>query len=510
MLRSLRNFVHLNRIAFILARYDALFSLEACGISSLLLLPLRFIPSKHQNLSPGNRLALAVEQLGPSFIKLGQTLSTRADIIGEALARDLADLRDNLAPFPSEIAQKILEEDLGTLENIFLQVDEPIAAASIAQVHHAVTLEGKHLAIKILRPGIEKAFARDLDLFFWLAEIIEKRLPKYRRLKPIEIVKTLEESVSFELDMRFEGAAAQELRDNTTHDVGFYVPEIDWRYTTRRVLAMEWVDGIRIHDVDALKNAHHDLTKILSNASMAFFNQVFRDGFFHADLHPGNLFVDKDSNIVVVDFGIMGRVDEENRLYLAEILRGFLQQDYTHVAQVHIDAGYVPANQSVERFAQACMAIGKPIMGRPLNEISVGKLLGQLFAITETFQMETQPQLLLLQKTMVLAEGIGRMLNPSVNMWQTSEPLVESWIRDHFGVKAKASQLAGQGMDILRTLPKAIKDGHAMITETRMHGLKLHPATLAQFRGPAARRAGPWRFIAWVSIFALAVSLYLR
>lgn len=403
----------------------------------------------------GKGLARALENLGPAFIKLGQALSTRSDIIGEETAADLSRLRDRLPPFPA--ARAIIAAELkAPVESLFREFEnKPVAAASIAQVHRAVTKDGRDVAVKILRPGIEKAFARDLDLFFWLAEMAERRRP---RLKPKEVVKTLKESVFFELDLRFEAAAATELKENMEkHDTGFRVPAVDWNLTSRRVLVMEWVDGIKLDDAEAIKAAGFSSTEILTKAAKSLFAQVFMDGFFHADLHPGNLFVDKNGDLAAVDFGIMGRLDRKSQLYMAEILRGFLTGDYRKVAEVHFTAGYVPPNKSVDAFAQACMAVARPITGKPQNEISVAKLLGQMFSIAAEFEMETQPQLLLLQKTMMVTEGVGRMLNPNLNIWELARPMLETWAEEHFSPAGKIKDAARQGFELLQKLPQTLR-----------------------------------------------------
>ncbi len=515
VLRAGRNLVRLVEIAFILARYDALFALEDMiggGIAFRALRVIRRHDAERAVFRPGQRLALALQAMGPSFIKLGQALSTRADLIGEAVATDLSSLQDRLPPFPASEARRTIEMELGRPVGLLFREfdDRPIAAASIAQVHLAVTSEGEDVAVKVLRPGIVAAFNRDLDLFLWLARLIERTRPSLRRLRPVAVVETLAETVRQEMDLRFEAAGAAELRENFAGDPTFHVPRVDWARTSQKVLTLERVSGIRVDDRAALIEAGHDVHVIMANAAGAFFNQVFRDGFFHADLHPGNLFIDAKGAIVVVDFGIMGRLDRKTRYYLADMLLAFLQGDYRRVAEVHFEAGYVPARQSLEAFAQACRSIGEPILGRPLHEISLGRLLAQLFQVTEQFQMETQPQLLLLQKTMVLAEGVGRLLDPTVNMWTLARPLIEEWMRENRGPEARLRDAAAEMMAVLERLPGLIKDLEklgGMINEGG--GLPLHPDTLAEIaKRDAVELLGLPLWIIALALAAIAVALW--
>jgi len=515
VLRAGRNLVRLVEIAFILARYDALLALDGVIGPGLALKPLRFLRRRDAALArlrPGQRLAAALGAMGPSFIKLGQALSIRADLVGEVVAADLSTLQDRLPPFPGSAAREMIEEELGqSVSVLFRQFDDtPVAAASIAQVHLAVTFDGEEVAVKVLRPGIAAAFARDLDLFFWLARLIERTQPALRRLKPVAVVETLAETVRQEMDLRFEAAGASELRQNFAGDPTFRVPRVDWARTGRNVLTLERVSGVRVDDRAALIAAGHDVHAIMANAASAFFNQVFRDGFFHADLHPGNLFIDATGAIVAVDFGIMGRVDRKTRYYLADMLLAFLQGDYRRVAEVHFEAGYVPARQSLEAFAQACRSIGEPILGRPLHEISLGRLLAQLFQVTEQFQMETQPQLLLLQKTMVLAEGVGRLLDPSVNMWTLARPLIEGWMRENRGPEARLRDLAADLSSALTRLPALLSDlerlGGAIVEGG---GLPLHPETVAAIaRRRAVELLGLPLWIIALALAAIAIALW--
>ena len=439
----MRNILRLIRVSFVMGRYGALFALKELELPPSLRMVASVMTigiSAHGR--PGERLAKALENLGPSFIKLGQALSTRADLVGENFARDLSSLQDRVPPFPAHKARAVIEEELGlSIEELFKEFDdEPVAAASIAQVHKATTQEGRVVAVKVLRPKIEQIFQRDLDWLLWLAHIVERNSTTMKRLKPIEVMQEMAETVRIEMDLRFEAAAAAELRDNFVGDESFIVPLIDWKHTARRVLVTEWVQGINIADKNALLAAGHNLDVLLKTAAECFFKQIFRDGFFHADMHPGNIFIGTRGELIVVDFGIMGRVKKEARLFLAQTLLAFLKRDYRAVAQLHMDYGFVPQTKSVDAFAQACRSIGEPIMGLPVNEISIGKLLGQLFKVAEDFDIQTDPSFFLLHKTLMMAEGIGRMLNPNINMWQLSEPLISQWAQENFGIRAKLKE----------------------------------------------------------------------
>jgi ubiquinone biosynthesis protein len=507
---GLRNLARLARIGLILGRYDALFLFY--GIANLqpylrfacaLLRRRRGIAA----LRSGQRLAAALNELGPSFIKLGQLLSTRSDLLGEEVAADLAALQDRLPPFPGSEARTEIETEFGRpLTALFTAFDETaIAAASIAQVHFARTADGREVAVKVLRPGIAAAFARDLDLFRWLAAWLERLQPGLRRLKPVEVVRTLAEIVRFEMDLRFEAAAASELAENFAGDLGFRVPRVDWPRTGRVVLTLERITGVRVDDRDAIIAAGHAVTTVLEKAAGAFFNQVFRDGFFHADLHPGNMFVADDGALVVVDFGIMGRLDRATRFYLADMLLGFLSGNYRRVAEVHFAAGYVSAAQSVDTFTQACRSIGEPILGLSLQEISIARLLAQLFRVTEQFGMETQPQLLLLQKTMVLVEGVGRRLDPEVNIWTLARPLIEAWMRDNRGPEARLRQGLDLAVEIVDRLPRLLRNLDSLIDDMARDGVVLHAETLAAHAAAQARRAYLAVIPLWIAAAAVAV-----
>ncbi len=510
MRRALRNIGRLLRIAWILGRWDALFPLKDYGLVPAVTFLAGMAPRKRGLGRPGQRLANALQALGPSFIKFGQALSTRPDLIGEEIAAELSELQDHLPPFSAQEARAIIESEFGRpLDSLFQDfTDEPVAAASIAQVHLAITASGEPVAVKILRPGVERAFERDLELFYWLAELAERTLPSWRRLRPVDVIRTFAQSVMVEMDLRFEAAAASELRQNFAEESGFLVPAVDWRRTSRRVLTLERVEGIPIDERQALIDAGHDPHEVLGKAAGAFFHQVFRDGFFHADLHPGNLMVDPGGNVVAVDFGIMGRLDRETRRYLAEMLLGFLTGNYERVAEVHFEAGYVPRRKSKAAFVQALRSIGEPILGRPVNEISIAHLLAQTFQITEAFEMETQPQLLLLQKTMLMAEGLTRRLAPDQNMWIFTQPLIESWARENLVAQARLRDALSEILDAAARLPRLAARAERVLEELE-DGVKIEPASI---KAMAGKRRGPSALHALLTLIAglLAALLALQ
>jgi len=406
---------------------------------------------------PGEKLCIALEEMGTTFIKLGQFLATRPDIIGEELAKNLEKLQDKLPAFDMYEAKKIIKKEIGDnqFKNI-LELSEPIAAASIAQVHIAKIKnenQDKEIAIKILRPDIEKLFNEELDALMLFAYIVENTFSKAKRLKLVEVVHLLREITNIEMDLRFEAAAANELYENTKNDKGFNVPKIYWNYTTKKVLALDKVDGISIREHEKLKELSIDLKILAENLIQHFLKQAIRDGFFHGDMHQGNLFVDQQGNIIPVDFGIMGRLDKNNRKFLAEILYGFIQRDYTKVAEVHFQAGLVPQDASKEEFAQALRSVGEPIFGQSIKDISGGNLLAQLFEITEKFNMPTQTPLLLLQKTMVVVEGVARKLYPETNIWEVSRPVLEDWLKDMKSPKSTLDTAINTSAEIIKRIP---------------------------------------------------------
>jgi len=385
----------------------------------------------------------ALTALGPAYIKFGQVLSTRPDLVGDGLATELRVLQDKLPPFPVNVAKDSIARELGdTVDNLFTDFSEPVAAASIAQVHKAKLREtGEDVAVKVLRPGIEKAFRKDIDAFYLAARVIELLSPSSRRLRPTDVIAHFEGVVLGELDLRLEASSASEFAANTSKDSGFQLPDIKWNASGRRVMTMGWADGVAMGDNAALDNAGHDRVKLGENILQLFLSHALRDGYFHADMHQGNLKVAANGDIIAYDFGIMGHIDEYTRRVYAEILYGFIKRDYRRVAEVHFEAGYVPANRDVDEFARALRAVGEPIFGMDASRISMGSLLTYLFEVTERFGMETRTELILLQRTMVVVEGVARSLSPDINIWKVARPVVESYIKQSIGPAAMARDL---------------------------------------------------------------------
>ncbi len=385
----------------------------------------------------------ALSALGPAYIKFGQILSTRPDLVGDELATQLRVLQDKLPPFPVEAAKRSVEDQLGRpVEDVFDEFSPPVAAASIAQVHRARLRDtGEAVAIKVLRPGIEKAFRTDIDAFYFAARMIEVLSPASRRLRPTDVIAHFEGVVMGELDLRLEAASASEFAANTTGDEGFKLPSINWPLSGRRVMTMGWADGAPLGDNAALDAAGHDRVALGERVLQLFLSHALRDGYFHADMHQGNLKVAPTGEIIAYDFGIMGHIDEYTRKVYAEILYGFIKRDYRRVAEVHFEAGYVPPDRDVNEFARALRAVGEPIFGMDATQISMGNLLSYLFEVTERFGMETRTELILLQRTMVVVEGVARSLSPQINIWQVARPVVEDYIRKNIGPRAVAHDL---------------------------------------------------------------------
>jgi ubiquinone biosynthesis protein len=403
--------------------------------------------------------AAAFQAIGPAAIKLGQTLATRPDIVGEEAAANLLTLQDSLPPVGFEPIKREIEASFGRpIDQLFASVDpNPVGSASVAQVYRAVTTEGRDVAIKVLRPGIREKFAADIETYEWAAAHVEALGGEVARLRPRAVIANFKRWTLRELDLRREAASASELAEAMKGHDGYRVPDIDWDRTSSRVMTIEWIDGIKISDLAALREAGHDMPLLARRLVLAFLTQAISAGFFHADMHQGNLFVRGDGTIVAIDFGIMGRINRQARQWLAEILYGLTTGDYRRVAEIHFEAQYVPSYHSVDEFATALRAVGEPMRGKPVSELSVGQMLDGLFAITRDFDMQTQPHLLLLQKTMVMVEGLATALHPSINMWDVSGPFVKDWIRDELGPEAAIADRLRQDTDTLLRLPALIR-----------------------------------------------------
>ncbi len=410
----------------------------------------------------------ALTALGPAYIKFGQILSTRPDVVGNELATQMRILQDKLPPFSMAEAKKMIEAELNKpLKEAFQEFSEPVAAASIAQVHRAkLASDGSDVAVKVLRPGIEKAFRRDIDAFYFAAKMVELLAPSSRRLRPVEVIQHFEGVVLGELDLRLESSSAGEFGKNTENDAGFQLPKVNWSLSGKSIMTLDWVEGISAGDNSALDAAGHSRKNISERLLQLFLQHALRDGFFHADLHQGNLKIASNGDIIAYDFGIMGRIDEYTRRVYAEILFGFIRRDYKRVAEVHFEAGYVPADKDVDEFAQALRAVGEPIFGMDATQISMGRVLTYLFDVTEQFGMETRTELILLQRTMVVVEGVARSLHPQINIWEVASPIVQDYIKQSIGPKALARDLLNTVRVLARFGPKLPQIAEAALIKT--------------------------------------------
>ncbi len=516
MISALAHFTRMARVGFVLAREGALALVDPSVLppAARALIRLGRLIERRGAGSSATRLAAAMTRLGPSYVKFGQFLATRPDVVGMKIAEDLSALQDRMAPFPMEQARAAIEAAHGeTVEAIFAEFGEPVAAASIAQVHRARLKDGSEVAVKILRPGIRDRFNRDLASMRFGAELAESRSPEARRLRFSGVVETLARSVTMEMDLRLEAAALSEFAENTRDDADFRVPRPDWQLTAREVLVDEWIDGIRLSDTEALRAAGHDLAGLGRNVIQSFLKHAIRDGFFHADMHPGNLFVDAQGRLVAVDGGIMGRLGHKERRFLAEILLGFITRDYRRVAEVHFEAGYVPAHHAVEDFAQAIRAVGEPIHDKRADEISMAKVLTLLFEITGLFDMATRTELVMLQKTMVVVEGVARSLDPHLDMWTTAEPVVREWITRNLGPLGRIEE-AGRGARTLAfslaSLPETAARAERVLgqlEDASRQGFALDERSVQAIGRAEARRNrwGNWALWAIAALLAYAV-----
>ena len=507
------SFIHILRLAragFVLAHEGVFAKVDPGMVPASMRLPLMLsrLIARREAKSGMNRLAIAIERLGPSYVKLGQFLATRPDVVGPQVVRDLEMLQDRMAPFGREVAVKTIEASFDRkLEEIFVELGEPVAAASIAQVHKAKVPDQhgeRDVAVKILRPGVERRFARDLSDMYFAARFAERHFAEARRLRMVEVVDTLARSVRMEMDFRLEAAAASEFGENCEKDPDFRVPAIDWDRTSRDVLTLEWIDGTPMSDFAGLERQGYNLPSLGRTVIQSFLRHALRDGLFHADMHPGNLFVDRQGRLCAVDFGIMGRLGLKERRFLAEILYGFITRDYQRVAEVHFEAGYVPSHHRVEDFAQAVRAIGEPIHSRTADQISMAKLLTLLFEITALFDMHTRTELVMLQKTMVVVEGVARKLDPHLDMWSTADPVVRSWIEENLGPIGKLSDVGRVASKFGRAalaLPEMLDRAERLtqrLEDATKHGFALSPASVDAIGRAEARRARWGNAALWV------------
>ncbi len=454
-MRSLLRFINISRV-LIRYRLDNLI-LSTPLLKSfkplVYLTPWHYLPSSR--LSRGERIRRALEDLGPIFIKFGQTLSTRRDLLPDDIGDELAKLQDNCPPFPAAESKAIIEAALGeSVKELFSSFDdEPLASASIAQVHSAVSLDGDEIIVKVVRPGIKKKIKRDLRLLYAFAALAEKH-PDGKRLCPIEAVSEFESIIYNELNMMAEAANASLLRKNFSDSDLLYVPKVNWDLCRSNVLVIERIYGTPISDVEALKGSGVDLKILAENGVVIFFTQVFEHNFFHADMHPGNIFVGKGEQYIGVDFGIMGTLSEEDQYYLAQNFLAFFNQDYKRVAEVHLESGWVPEGTSILEFENAIRSVCEPIFQKPLSEISFGLVLLSLFKEARRFNISIQPQLLLLDKTLLNIEGLGRTLYPDLDLWATAKPFLEKLVKDKYSLKGSVKQISEQLPELIAELPQ--------------------------------------------------------
>ena len=518
MIVPLGSFLRLGRAGFVLARAGVFNDVNTALLPPAAKLPLalaRAIGRRSRTTGAAGLDALpgAIGRLGPSYVKLGQFLATRPDVVGPDVVRVLERLQDRAEPFGRDVAIAQIEAAFGRpIDSLFVSVGEPVAAASIAQVHKGRI---RDVAIKVRRPGIAALLARDFDDLLQAARFVDRYFPKTRRLRPIGVVEVLVRTVKMETDFRIEAAAASEFADNVDGDLDFRIPAINWDRTAAEVLTLEWIDGVKLSDVPSLARKGYDLPKLGATVIQSFLRHAMRDGFFHADMHQGNLFIDREQRLVAVDFGIMGRLGVKERRFLAEILYGFITRDYIRVAAVHFEAGYVPATHRVEDFAQAIRAIGEPIHSRTADEISMARLLTLLFEITALFDMATRTELVLLQKTMVVVEGVARTLDPRLDMWTTAEPVVRTWIEENLGPVGKLRD-AGRAIGTLgrfaAELPQTLLRAERTVGKLERvidNGVGLSPQALHDFGAMQKRSQRPGQVALWV-LAAIAAYHFLR
>jgi len=504
MLRAFSDYWRLMRAGTALARHDVVLP---GAYQSRLPIPARIAGSVLRLFGgargrPGQRLATALEGLGPAYIKLGQFLATRPDVFGSEVAGDLARLKDKLPPFSMKQARAALAEEFGETEavRLFPNLSEPVAAASLAQVHKMSLAEGDR-AVKILRPGIERQLERELSAMRRAARTIETVSSQSRRLRPIAFTDTIASSMLRELDLRLEAGGTDEMRAINEKTGFFRIPEVDWERTGKRVLTISWIDGTALAQPGWMDRSGLDRARLANDITQGFLSSAIEHGVFHADMHEGNAILTPDGRIALIDFGIIGRIGPMERRFLAEILWGFLKRDYVRIAEVHFEAGYVPRSQSVGDFAQALRSIGEPLFGRPAEEVSMGRVLLQLFDYTHTFGMALRPELVLLQKTMVQVEGVARAIDPAHNIWKASEPVIEAWMRRNFGPEGAVRLMSENVREVTNRLKRL-----PSVMDRFERSLEAEPAPLA----PSQPFAPWWGWFGLIAVLGVAAAWAVR